>query len=261
MGFETLVTAFYALLEAFGYTHPVHPILVHVTIGLVVASLLFGLLSLWPQYAKYANTARHCITLAFFSAIPTILLGLVDWVHYFGGSWSPLFKIKIVLGVTLATLLGIATLLHGWFGIRSLVVQLTYFAAFVVVVLLGYYGGELVHASATPHHASIDEPSERDGEPLAGVSYAQVDRIMRRDCVHCHSRHNRLGGLDLSSHEALMRGGDSGTAVKPGEPGKSLLVQMLKGEAEPLMPLGGPPLAKPDIERIATWVEEGASAE
>jgi hypothetical protein len=40
-----------------------------------------------------AQTARHCAIPAFFGAVPTVLFGLMDWQHFYGGSL--LFPIKM----------------------------------------------------------------------------------------------------------------------------------------------------------------------
>lgn len=253
---SSFIELFYELLAFFGYVHPVHPILVHITIGLVMAAMVFAFISMLPNYSKYAVTARHCVTFAFISAIPTMMVGLMDWVHYFGGNLSSLFKAKITLALTLIPLLGLTSYIHGKLSLRSILLHALYLAAFTNIVMLGYYGGELIHASASPHSASAaaDDP-DRDPDK---ATYAQVKRILQNNCVQCHSRHNQLGGLDLSSYKALMGEGQSGKVIAPGSPEQSLLVGMISGNKEPLMPLGGPKLPQSDIDIIRKWIEQGA---
>ncbi|MFW6380356.1 MAG: DUF2231 domain-containing protein, partial [Halorhodospira sp.] len=144
------VDFFYDFLASLGYTHPVHPIPVHVTIGLVAAALIFALVAMVPRYSKYAVTARHCVTLGFLVVFPTILLGLMDWLYYYGAAWTSTFIAKMTLGGVLAVLLGIAALLPRKLAYRSPALLATYLAAFLVVVALGYYGGELVHGGSAP---------------------------------------------------------------------------------------------------------------
>ncbi len=248
------IVSFYGFLASLGYTHPVHPIAVHITIGLVVAALVFALLALSPRFEKYAVTARHCVTLGFIMVFPTILLGLMDWMHYYGGVWTSTFRIKLWFGVGLAVLLGIAAILPAKLTYRSPVVLSSYLAAFLVVVVLGYYGGELVHGSAAP--AAEEEEDDDDGR----VSYAQIDRIMQDACVACHRPGNDIWDLDLTSYEALMEGSKNGPIVVPGEPGESELVKRIDGTTEPQMPLGGS-LSERDKDRIIRWVEQGAEGD
>ena len=65
----------------------------------------------------------------------------------------------------------------------------------------------------------------------------------------------------MTAFESLLQGGESGTpAIVAGKPDDSYLVQMITpadGRAE--MPQGKPPLAASDIERIRSWIEQGAT--
>lgn len=95
--------------------------------------------------------------------------------------------------------------------------------------------------------------------PPPPVSYhQQVAPIL---ALHCHSCHGDAGGLSTRSHAELMRGGDMGPVVKPGDPGGSLLVHFLEGRRgeEHRMPLGGRPLSAEQIAAIRRWIAEGAS--
>jgi hypothetical protein len=56
-----------------------------------------------------------------------------------------------------------------------------------------------------------------------------------------------------------MKGGEKGNDdIVPGKPDESRLVLMLKGDEEPRMPLRGRSLRAELIEKIETWVKEGA---
>jgi len=79
--------------------------------------------------------------------------------------------------------------------------------------------------------------------------------------LNCHSCHGDAGGLSTRSHAELMRGGDMGRVVKPGDPDGSLLVHFIegrRGEAH-RMPLGGRPLGAEQIAVIRRWISEGAT--
>jgi cytochrome c len=95
--------------------------------------------------------------------------------------------------------------------------------------------------------------------PPAPVSYhQQVAPIL---ALHCHSCHGDAGGLSTRTYAELMRGGDMGSVVKPGDPGGSLLVDFIegrRGEAH-RMPLGGRPLGAGQIAIIRRWIAEGGS--
>src|SRR5262245_52165545 len=61
-----------------------------------------------------------------------------------------------------------------------------------------------------------------------------VDHIrpVLEQCQVCHKPGQKNGGLDLSTREGLLRGGDSGPAVVPGNAGGSLLYKLVAHQQE-----------------------------
>ncbi|HBY60377.1 MAG TPA: hypothetical protein DEH78_11175, partial [Solibacterales bacterium] len=96
--------------------------------------------------------------------------------------------------------------------------------------------------------------------PLAAADYGPVAEIFARKCAGCHSPASQMGGFELHTHAALMKGGAKGEAVKPGRAAESRLYQMLVGKAQPAMPFGQKPLAAEEIELIRAWIDAGAPA-
>ena len=253
---------FYDFLISLGYEHPVHPILVHITIGLVVASFVFALIAIAPRYSKFAVTARHCATMAAVTVPLTFLAGIMDWQHFYGGAWTGIFQAKLTLGSLLIALLGLGVFLARRLTYRSPGIYAVYLAAFMTVVGLGYYGGELIHSGSAAGGAESEEGSG-DGEQAAAgadgeVAYAQIDQIMQSRCVSCHSSGNPIWELDTSSYAGLMDGSKNGPVVEPGNPADSELVKRVKGITQPQMPMGGSPLSEQQVQRIERWIEQGA---
>jgi len=81
--------------------------------------------------------------------------------------------------------------------------------------------------------------------------------ILNASCAGCHQPGKLKGGLDVTTHKAVMTGGKNGIAVKPGEATKSPLVTMTLGDP-PEMPSKGDPLSKKEIATLTRWVNEGA---
>lgn len=82
-----------------------------------------------------------------------------------------------------------------------------------------------------------------------------IKPIFDSECITCHGG---AGGLDLESYAALMTGGVSGPVVIPGDGFNSLIIKRLDGRVPPQMPQNAPPLTQPEIDRISTWIDEGA---
>lgn len=255
------IDSIYRFLADLGYDHPIHPILVHLTIGLVIATLLFALLSTIPRYSKYATTARHCATLAFLSVFPTAFLGVMDWLYYYGGSLIQPIKMKISLASGLGVLLLLAVVLHIKFTSRSPLLIAVYLFALSAVTGLGYYGGELVFVSQSSEESSAAEGETGAAEGGGPVVFSDVQGVFQNRCVQCHSESNPLQGLDLSSYEGAMAGSENGPVVVPGEPDESELIKRIKGVTQPRMPMSGPNLSEGQIQRFEAWIEAGAPKE
>src|SRR4051812_28110281 len=74
----------------------------------------------------------------------------------------------------------------------------------------------------------------------------RVAPVLRQRCVPCHNARKSRNGLDLTGRDRLLKGGDGGPAVVPGEATKSLLVEMVSG-AKPRMPKQGARLTAEEI--------------
>ncbi len=100
-------------------------------------------------------------------------------------------------------------------------------------------------------------PPGGGGPPATTVSFFQevlpllngIDQI----CTGCHGG---AGGLSLDSYSAVLTGGVSGPTVDPGNGAGSLIIVRLENQTMP--PAGNPTLTSNEIDRIKTWIDEGA---
>jgi len=90
----------------------------------------------------------------------------------------------------------------------------------------------------------------------ATVFYSiDIQPIFDGSCITCHGS---AGGLSTDTYADLIAGGQSGAVVIAGDPVNSILIRRLEGSITPQMPLNIAPLTQPEIDRIATWIAEGA---
>ena len=86
----------------------------------------------------------------------------------------------------------------------------------------------------------------------------RVRPVLARNCYACHTA-SHMGGLDVSSRESLLKGGNSGPAIRVGDPQASLLIQAVKKEHERIkMPPTGAGLKAEEIADLSAWVKDGA---
>ena len=134
----------FALLAQVGFTHPLHPALTHIPMGMVMGCFFFGLFAWTAGRTELRRTAHHCAILALIFIGPTIIAGLMDWQHRFGGVLEPLIAAKMVLAVVLTGLLGLAVVLHRK-GAPARTLFLVYALCLISAIGLGFSGGELVY--------------------------------------------------------------------------------------------------------------------
>jgi hypothetical protein len=96
--------------------------------------------------------------------------------------------------------------------------------------------------------------------PLATQAqlYKDVRPVFEKSCLPCHGPQTKSSGLDLSTREDLLKGGEHGPAIVPGDPKASLLYKLVAYDAEPHMPYKGDRLPQETIDRIAEWIKAGA---
>ena len=93
----------------------------------------------------------------------------------------------------------------------------------------------------------------------AGVAYTEKDvlPIFQMHCVNCHGKAKQEAGLDLRTRAARLRGGESGPAIVPGDPGRSLLYsRIISQEMPPLDEIRPPTTA--EVEVLRQWILAGA---
>ncbi|MCS7023230.1 MAG: PSD1 and planctomycete cytochrome C domain-containing protein [Bryobacteraceae bacterium] len=85
----------------------------------------------------------------------------------------------------------------------------------------------------------------------------KVRPVLAKHCFSCHTQ-NKLGGLEMTSRESLLKGGNSGPAIDVQRPAQSLLVRVLRHTHDRLqMPPAGK-LPEEDIDNIERWIARGA---
>lgn len=86
----------------------------------------------------------------------------------------------------------------------------------------------------------------------------EVRPLLSEHCYSCHSVSSKKlqAGLLVDSRAALLRGGDSGEAIVPGDVDGSMLIEAVRYESYEMPPKGKLP-AK-DIETLERWVKMGA---
>jgi hypothetical protein len=78
--------------------------------------------------------------------------------------------------------------------------------------------------------------------------------ILIAKCLACHNTEAKVSAFDLSTREALLRGGAQGAAMTPGAAAQSRLFQYVSSGKMP----PSQPLTKEEVEEIRRWIDAGA---
>ena len=173
--------AIYPLLERIGYTHPLHPALTHLPVGLTLGAFLLALAGAIAGRESLSRSAFHCAVLALLGLVPTVLIGLADWSRYYGGALIFPIRIKLILAGGLALVL-ICAVVAARRKPSGGAAFFCYTLGVMAVTGLGFYGGELVYGSAP---ASVQSPSGSDETDDSALVAAGAD-VFSQNCSFCH---------------------------------------------------------------------------
>src|SRR5436309_14881739 len=106
-------------------------------------------------------------------------------------------------------------------------------------------------AFLAPSLAAVGEPSREAVEFFE----KKIRPLLVDNCFKCHTGPKLKGHLALDSRAALLKGGDTGPALVPGEPEKSLILKAVGYEdAELRMPPRGK-LSGQQIADLGAWIK------
>ena len=104
--------------------------------------------------------------------------------------------------------------------------------------------------ASTVIHAAAQSPN-RDAQFKAAAA------VLEKNCVRCHRPPKGKAGLDLTTRERILAGGDNGPAIVVGEPDNSALVKRAtEGSMPPLT--DGPQLTADEVRKLRDWISSGA---
>ena len=84
-----------------------------------------------------------------------------------------------------------------------------------------------------------------------------VRPVLAEHCYSCHGPEKVKSGLRLDSLQAMLTGGESGTALTVGNPDASRIIQTIRYDGPTKMPPDGK-LAQEQIDALTEWVRMGA---
>jgi uncharacterized membrane protein len=148
--------------------------LTHLVMGLVMGAFIFVLIATFFRRESLARTAWRCMVLALIALLPTAVLGYADWQYRFSGDLIFPITMKLILAGLLLVLLVVAIVMGFRTENWSRNIVIIYIVCLVVVIGIGYFGGELVYGKRAPAAATEE----------GLVSEGAV--VFNQSCSACH---------------------------------------------------------------------------
>jgi len=115
-------------------------------------------------------------------------------------------------------------------------------------------------SGAEPPPPAVKLPADHAERMTRGTELFKTDivALLNTHCVSCHGGKKTEAGLDLTSREGLLQGGDTGPAVVPFSAKESLLWKLVAHADEPAMPYEQDKLPAAALTKLSTWIDDGA---
>lgn len=248
-----------------------HPMIVHFPISLLFIALFMEFVA-WKKKSTYLKPAINLLVLiGSFSAMLAVIFGLLlsNSDEY---ELSNTLSIHQWAGIATMVLSSLSAMVYwkGSPGVQKILLSLTV----VGITVTGHWGATLTHgedylssvlplkSSTVGVDSSFIQASNKDvlNEEEVQQLTLQVRTIFAHNCTNCHGEAKRKGDLRLDTKEFIMKGGEDGAVIIPGNPGESDLIRRIKlpRSHKDAMPSKGKSLSKDEIALLNFWIKQGA---
>lgn len=256
-----------------------HPLLVHLPIGMLIMAFLLELFARKEQYAALKPAVPVVLLAGGIGAVLSCIAGY--FLSFDGGYDENTLSLHMWLGIAVAVF-SLALWLLKRFPEKAPSLQRYHFPLLIFLIFIlsaaGHFGGSLTHGSdylaqamPGPVRKLFGIQSARAAEMpvIADIQEAAVfgdviQPILSQRCLSCHNSGKKKGDLRLDSREMLLKGGENGQVIRPGDPGKSELYHrlLLPEDHDDHMPPEGKTQLEPEqIKLLHWWIASGAPFE
>lgn len=251
-----------------------HVLLLHIPIGVLVLAVGMEVLARWPSQGQRSPLEPAMPLIWGAGAVAAVATVVLGYMH----ASEPGFTGAGVdhhrwAGTALAFT---AVLIWAWRadapGSFAKVWPAGMLAIAALLTVTGHFGGVLTHGpdyltefapgSLRTHGTVAGAPRPKVTDvAMADIYLDVVAPLLSAKCGSCHNDDKRRGGLSFADYPSLRKGGESGDAVKPGDPHGSELYRRItlpSGSADYMPKNQKNPPSPAEIEVLRWWIEIGA---
>jgi len=241
-----------------------HPVLVHLPIGILLLAGLFQLLALKPKYASLHAAISIALFWGMISAILSCISGYL--LSQSGDYDEELVDTHKWFAISTASVSLIAYLFNRW---ENEFAKWVILLMVPLIIVTGHLGGSLTHGTdyLTKGFSKKDSTAEKEIRPIADVQEANVyadiiQPIFENRCYGCHNKSKKKGKLRLDEPAFILKGGKDGKVVKPGNADESDMMKRLllpRNDEDHMPPKEKPQLKDNEIALLHWWIATGAT--
>ena len=237
-----------------------HPLLLHLPIGLLVISFILWIGKKNIEPASFQKIFILVLQVTAFTAALTALMGF--FLSREGGYDENILLKHKVLGIITAILSYTLLLVYKSFPEKKFVFGATITLSLAAMIVGSHFGSNLTHGEGF-----VWQPlkSEKDTEEKitdsSSLFTAAIRPILRSKCFSCHNEKKAKGGLIMTTEEKILEGGKNGPIWKSGDALNSHIIENInlpEDEKKHMPPKGKPQLSQEQIDLLFAWIQSGA---
>ena len=204
-----------------------HPVLVHLPIGILMIACLLQWLSSKPRFRSLDQAITITLLCGMLSAIAAGVSGFL--LSSTDDYDEQLVNTHQWLGIFTTIASVIFYLLHKK-NASALARNSVSIILFLLIVVTGHFGGSLTHGSDYLAVTGSGETGDIAHKPIPNVQEAVlytdiVQPLLQSKCYGCHGRNKQKGGLRMDDSARLFKGGKDGIVLIAGKADESELMK------------------------------------
>lgn len=262
--------------DFFKFLGRMHPLVVHLPIGFLLLAAIAQLSTRWSKFYPIKPFLFYLWSLGAISAALAVLFGYLlslsgdyDEHTLFWHQWS---GIAVFVLSTACSFISKKQSESSGISKWVLVILTT-----VAMIYTGHLGGNLTHGQTYLLEYAPNPVRRIAGLPPKTIARSKVavldsaevyldliSPIMQSKCTSCHNDGKKKGDLVLTSYSNIMRGGENGEVIIPGDIAASELFRRItlpEDHADFMPSEGKNPLTEQEVAIIEWWIASGAPSE
>ena len=253
------------MLSFFGHLHPV---LVHLPIGILLLACLF----MWQSRKdRHENLQPVINVILFWGMISAIASCITGYLLSQSGEYDKgLVSLHQWMGISVAIISAITYYLRK----TSTLVKWQWIMGTLLLLLLfitGHLGGSLTHGTdyltqPLKEMLGTDTPVVTKRKPIANIQEAVIytdiiQPVFQNKCYSCHGAEKQKGKFRMDQPELLMKGGKDGAVIAAGKPAESELIKRIslpRNDEHHMAPKEKPQLTEQETALLDWWIGGGA---